>query len=62
VHFSALQPQRKDLLIRFGQRLQKPFRVDLRGDLIHMSEHFSETECRSPGKIRAQPLLTVSES
>ena len=34
VHFSALQPQRKDLLIRFGQRLQEPFRVDLRGDLI----------------------------
>jgi hypothetical protein len=34
VHFSALQPQRKDLLIRFGQRLQKPLHVDLCGDLI----------------------------
>ena len=34
VHFSALQPQRKDLLICFGQRSQEPFRVDLRGDLV----------------------------
>jgi hypothetical protein len=34
VHFSALQPQCKDLLIRFGQRLQKLFYVNLRGDIV----------------------------
>ncbi len=44
MHFSARQPQRKDLLIRFGQRLQKPFRVDLRGDFVFKLRMFIGTE------------------
>ena len=34
VHFSAFQPHRQDLPIRFGQRLQKLFYVNLCGDIV----------------------------
>ena len=34
MHFSAFQPHRQDLPIRFGQRLQKLFYVNLCGDIV----------------------------
>jgi hypothetical protein len=62
VHFSALQPQRKDLLIRFGQRLQEPFPVDLRGDLILKLRMLVGTELSRLRAVRLDRLGYTDEA